>query len=331
MILFKEEVGLRKPGFAQKIGMFLALGFIICVSGCNIIEARQVAREGNQAYTDSDYRTAIAKYHEAIALDPETPNLYLNLGYSYFSIYEPTSRDPASKSAAIKAVDAFEQHLLRYPDDEGASLFQIKTLLKAAPSDPRMAEKAKQTFLRMLEQNPKDHEARQYLITLFVDCQRYRDAVDFFKPELVNNPQDIETMKILAIIADKSRRTQDAIDWYWQRAQSIQDPQKRAMLFYEVGTYTWNTLHYQSERHLGAKAIIIADQGIEACLRAMALKKRYAEAMIYANLLYLKRALFEPTEHGRSFSENKAYEFRVKAGKILQARKASQTKHGMEK
>jgi len=301
-------------------------------TGCDVIEARGLAREGNEAYLAFDYRTAIDKYHQAMELDPETPNLYLNLGYAYFSIFDPTSDEKDEREAAIEAVEAFEKHLERNPEDDAARVFQIKTLIKAAPHDEKMADRALETFLKMLERNPEDHEARQYLITLFIDCQRYEDAVAFFRKELEAEPDDVETMKILAIIADKSERTQEAVDWYWRRAEQVDDPEKKASLYYEVGTYAWNLLHYQPDRMQGVEAIKLADQGIEACNKAMALKDRYAEAMVYGNLLYLKRARFEPTEEARSFDQVRAFELRKAAGKImLERKKAAEAEQAEEK
>ena len=53
----------------------------------------------------------------------------------------------------------------------------------------------------------------------------------------------------------------------------------------------------------------------------LALKEKYAEAMVYANLLYLKRAMFETDEQGRAFSQFQAFDLRRAAGKILMERK----------
>jgi tetratricopeptide (TPR) repeat protein len=187
-----------------------------------------------------------------------------------------------------------------------------------------LADIAHKTFLEMLEANPADHEARQYLITLFIEGKRYQDAVSFFSRELEKNPGDIETMKILAIIADKSDQTQDAVDWYWQRAEVTGDAEKKAVLLYEVGTYSWNLLHYQPDRIIGTDAIKLVDQGIQACRKAMILKDKYVEAMIYANLLYLKRAIYEQEEVARNWDQSIAFELRVEAGKILGERKKKQ-------
>jgi tetratricopeptide (TPR) repeat protein len=293
-------------------------------AGCGLvdtIQARGYAREGNALYLKSDYHNAIEKYRQALELDPDTPNLHLNLGYSYFSIYNPNSESEQDRRAAREAVKYFSEHLERHPGDENARIFQIKTLLTAAPSDPELADRALKTFLKMLEKNPKDHEARQYLITLFIDCKRYEDAVKFFEDDLRQKSDDVETMKILAIIADKSDQIQEAIEWYWRRAEVTEDQEKKAMLFYEIGTYTWNMLHYQPNRVTGPAAIKVADQGIEACRYAMQLKEKYAEALVYANLLYLKRAVYETEEAGRTWDQAIAFELRVEAGKILGERK----------
>jgi tetratricopeptide (TPR) repeat protein len=297
------------------------------LGGCgifDIIEARKLARAGNDLYLESDYLGAITKYKKALALDDNTPNIHLNLGYAYFSIYDPDSKQEIKRQAAKEAVAAFSTHLLQHPEDENARVFQIKTLLKAAPKDAQLATQAYNLFIDLLEKNPTDDEARQYLITLFIDSKRYEDAVKFFSPELAKNPDDIETMKILAIIADKSDRIQEAIEWYWRRAANTKDIENKASLFYEVGTFTWNLLHYQPDRIEGVEIFKLIDQGIEACRRAMELKEDYAEAMTYANLLYLKRALYEPEEIARTWDQTIAFDLRSQAGKILVERKKMQ-------
>lgn len=294
--------------------------------GCgalDTVKARQLARDGNALYRASDYHGAIAKYREAIRIDPATPNVYLNLGYALFSVYDPQSDKPESRDAATEAIAAFDQHLLRSPGDDKAKSFRIKILLRAAPKDRAAADKAYALFSELLTQNPQDSEARQFLVTLFIDCRWYEKALKHFEPALRQRPDDLETMKILGIIADKSGETQAAIDWYRRRAEATANPASQAALLYELGTYVWNLMQYQPDRAKGLEGIRLADQGIEACRRAMALKADYAEAMVYANLLYLKRGPLEANEQARYFDENIAFQLRTEASKILSARKES--------
>lgn len=300
----------------------LLAGLVLSACGAvDTVRARQLAREGNSLYRASDYHGAIAKYREAIQLDPETPNVYLNLGYALFSVFDPSATSPEDRKAAAQAIEAFDKHLLQQPKDDKAKAFRIKILLRAAPGDPAMADKAYAHFAELLAQNPGDVEVKQFLVTLFIDCRRYPLAVRHFEPALAKNPEDVDTMKVLAIIADKSGETQAAVDWYRRRAEATKDEAKRAAFYYELGTYAWNTLHYSPDKAKGVAALVLADQGIEAERRAMALKSDYAEAMAYANLLFLKRAAAEPTEQGKYFDEQTAYEYRTEAGKILGARK----------
>ncbi len=304
----------------------LAAAMVLLGTACgalDTVKARQLARDGNALYRASDYHGAIAKYREAIRIDPATPNVYLNLGYALFSVYDPQSDKPESRDAASEAIAAFDQHLLRSPGDDKAKSFRIKILLRAAPKDRAAADKAFALFSELLAQNPQDSEARQFLVTLFIDCRWYGQAEKYFETALKQKPDDLETMKVLAIIADKSGETQAAVDWYRKRAEASANPVSRAALFYELGTYVWNLMQYQPDRAKGIDGIRLADQGIEACRRAMALKAEYAEAMVYGNLLYLKRGPLETNEQARYFDENLAFQLRTEAAKIFSARKES--------
>jgi tetratricopeptide (TPR) repeat protein len=314
----------------RRVACFLALTAIglavsFALAGCGLpdaIRARRLAREGNTRYLDGDYEGAIAKYREAQKVDPETPNLYLNLGYAYFSIFKPdeAGADHGIRNA-LAAIDAFEKHLRRNSKDEAARVFQAKILLKAAPYDKSIADHAMKTFLGLLKKNPKDVEARQYLISLFIDCKRYDDAVAFFGAELARNPGDTEAMKILAVIAERCKRTQDAVSWYLKRAQVVTRQGPKAEFLYEAGTYIWGLLHYHPERVAEAEALPLIEQGLAATRQAMALKKDYAEAMAYTNLLLLKRADRETTEEAKYRDQMEALQLRKEAERILRQRK----------
>lgn len=307
---------------ARAVGYLLVVALLPGCGGLDALKARRIAREGNALYATAEFKKAIEKYHEAIALDPNTPNVYLNLGYSLFSIYRPESSDQVEKTAASEASLAFEKHLAQEPEDLKALTFRIKTLLRAAPSDPAMADKAFQLFTAMLDKQPNDHEARQYLISLFIDTKRYKQAVEYFSKDLQKKPDDLATMKILAIIADKSDEFDESIRWYQARAEKTPDPAERPAMYYELGTYLWNLLHYRPEKTGGFAGLRYADLGIEASKRAIKIKPDYAEAHVYANLLYLERAAREPTDFGKESCQRVAFEFRTKASAMMKKAKA---------
>jgi Flp pilus assembly protein TadD len=302
----------------------LALILVLVPSaGCHLIDevrARRTAREGNTLYRAADYQAAIVKYQAALALDPSTPNAHLNLGYALFNTYDPDSREERDRGAATLAIAALDQHLSRAPDDEKARAFRVKIYLRAAPRDAELADVAFVTFTRQLEQHPADTELRHALITLLMDCRRYEQAVDYFRPHLKAHPDDTEAMLALALIADKSGKLDEAIMWYRRRADAVIDRDQNATLNYELGTYVWNLLQYAPEHLQRLQGLKLADQGIEGCRRAMAAREDYAEAMAYANLLYLKRAGYEPNEEGAILDQSIAARFRAEASRILLAR-----------
>jgi tetratricopeptide (TPR) repeat protein len=297
---------------ARALGNMLLIALLPACGAVDSLKARRTAREGNAFYAAQDYKAAIAKYHDAIALDPNTPNVYLNLGYSLFNIYRPESADQVEKTAAAEASVAFEKHLTQQPDDTKAQTFRIKTLLRAAPTDPVLADKAQELFISMLERRPNDEEARQYLVSLLIDTKRYSQAVEYFSKN-----EDAATMKILAIIADRSDKIDEAIKWYRRRAELANDQKEKAELYYELGTYLWNVLHYRTDQSPGYDGIRFADLGIEATKRAMTLRADYAEAHVYTNLLYLERAAREPSDYGKEVDQRIAFEFRTKAAKLM--------------
>jgi tetratricopeptide (TPR) repeat protein len=101
----------------------------VCACGLSdTIKARQLAREGNALYNALDYHGAIKKYIEAKKLDPKTPNLFLNLGYSYFNIYAPEAVDEQDRRAAREAIAAFEEHLRRFSIVQNKNLTQGRAI-----------------------------------------------------------------------------------------------------------------------------------------------------------------------------------------------------------
>lgn len=303
------------------LGRLCALAcFAVLLPACGLfdkLDARRTAREGNTLYASADFKGAVEKYRAAIALDPETPNVYLNLGFALYNLYRPDSSDELEKNAAAEASKAFAKHSQVDKKDTKAMTFRIKTLLRAAPEDPALADEAQALFESMLVKSSTDAEARQYLVAVFVEAKRYRQAVLYYQPELDKNPTNIEAMKILAIVADKSGLVDEAIHWYRKRAEVTTDKAARAVLEYETATYVWNLLHYSPDRTAGVLGLRWADLGIEAAKRAIALKPDYGEAFVYANLLYLARAGRESTDHGREACQRVAYELRTEAAKLL--------------
>ena len=304
--------------------IFAAAALALSLSACGAlqaVQARQLAREGNALYRASQYRPASEKYRRAIGLDPAMPNVHLNLGYALSGVFDPGSNRPEDRQAASEALAALDAHLEQVPTDDQARAFRNRLLVRAAPGDPAVADRAFAQLTALLGERPDDLEAQRLLAALLVDCRRWTQAVEHYEPLLRARPDDVETMRILALVADKAGHTQAAVDWYRRRAEAAKDPGQQAAFYFELGLYAWSALRSSPQRASGVEALVLADQGIEACRRAMALEPLHVEAMAWANLLYLERAAAEPTGQGRYFDQRIAHELRTLAARTLQARR----------
>ena len=88
--------------------LLLVAGFCILVFGVSGQEPQQLIEDGNRAYSDGLYTDAAALYNQVVESGFEAPELYYNLGISYFKLndlpnailwYERARRlDPANEN-----------------------------------------------------------------------------------------------------------------------------------------------------------------------------------------------------------------------------------------
>jgi len=171
-------------------------------------------------------------------------------------------------------------------------------LFSAAPRGTgrdRMASEAIAALQRYSELRPADPRPRAMLLSLWIDSGRYDDALGYFRARHERNPRDAETVKLLGVINSKAGRFEEALSWYRRRTDlSPREPEAH----YAVGTLCWERLHDRTEI-AGADRRAIADAGIAALGRATELRRDYAEAWTYLNLLYRERAIGQASEEAR--------------------------------
>ncbi len=162
--------------FVLLVGATSLLG----LSGCDSLRARLLAQDGVTLYRKGDANAAADKFEEASKLDPYIPTIQLNLGFANLSLYQGNPNTPEGRTAAGKAITAFE---------------------------------------RFLQLRPTEERAKSYLIQTFVDTGHYDAAVDYFKPQTDKNPPDSEALATLGTIASKTGRFKEARSWYEKRVE----------------------------------------------------------------------------------------------------------------
>jgi tetratricopeptide (TPR) repeat protein len=118
-----------------------ALGLLAlpCLTGCQRIEARMILREGNGLYQQEQYSKALAKYEEALKLDPGATFAWRSAGLSALALYRPGDDSPKNVGYGKTALEAFQKYLADNPEDTKVQDYLLSTLVNAKQYDQALA------------------------------------------------------------------------------------------------------------------------------------------------------------------------------------------------
>jgi len=231
-------------------------GLLATTIGCegtiDRLKANYAARQGNDAYKANDFPRAIEWYRYANYLNPDLDLAYYHTALAYMAIYKPGSTHP---------------------------------------KDVRYSEEAISNLLRYLRLNPDNEDAKNYLLTIYLQANRHAEAAEFFERELQRGGEDAEAasalMQKIGMIYAKKGDFEQSLEWYKKRAEIERDDPEA---LYTIGVLCWDkvyngglTLELDRRREL-------IDMGLDYLARAGELRVDYFEATSYVNLLYREKA-----------------------------------------
>ena len=258
--------------------VILALAVALLASGCNEVRGRRKVQEGNRLYRDGQYKDAVSVYREAEAYVPALPQLWLNEGYTCRQLIVPGEQKDDSPSKGY-------------------------------------SECALKAFLKYQELAPQDTRGEVlYLQTLF-DSDKFDDLIKIYTARFNKNPKEIENVNGLIQVYSKWNKLDESLEWYNRKAEILtNDPEAQ----YGVGVFLWQQLMQHGggadkqtfdprpdPNHPKAVKLIpgdlhgditsqqrvdLADSGIKFLEKAVALRPKYHEAMVYINLLYRQKS-----------------------------------------
>jgi tetratricopeptide (TPR) repeat protein len=250
-------------------------------TGCDKIRSKQEIKKGNEFLKAAQYQSALAAYEEALRLDPDETKLHKHIGISYMGMYQPGSKHPKDLEFAQKAIDNLKQYIAAYPND-------TKSL--------------------------------EYLISMYLNTERYDDAIAFYQNEVLKrNPRDGKAMQSLARLYFKKGDFDNGVAWL---KKQLEVEGNNPEVYYLIGVQAWDRSYNfpDLDPTLRAKAV---EDGLQALNKAVELKPNYFEAVSYINLLYREKAKMET-------DPAKKQEYTDTANKYLQdalaMRKAAQEK-----
>ena len=152
----------------ERTARWLAAAALVLLSfgaaGCDKFKSKQLIREGNAYFKEQLYEDALKKYEQAQALDPDEVRLDKFVAMGNMALYNPGSTHPKDIAALTKAIEHFKKYLAARPDDE---------------------------------------KAAKFLVTTYMNAQKYDDAIEYFKDFIGKHPKDSQAVQTVAMLYAK--------------------------------------------------------------------------------------------------------------------------------
>jgi len=223
-----------------------------CEGTLDKLKANYAAKEGNDFYKGQDFDKATQWYRYALYLNPELPIAYHNAGLAYMALYKPGSKHPKDLYYAQQAIDHLEHFLSYEPDND---------------------------------------DAKNQLLTVFLQAERYEDAAKFFENEMKERGSDPQVAsrlaQVLGMIYAKKGDFDLSLEWYKKRAEIEKDNPEA---LYTIGVLCWDKVYHAGITMDLDKRKELTEMGLDYLQRAAGVREDYFEATSYINLMYREKA-----------------------------------------
>lgn len=258
--------------------------FLLAVSlltGCNKIKSKQEIKKGNEFLKAAQYLPALSSYQEALRLDPAETKLNKHIGIAYMGLYQPGSKHPKDLEYASKAIEHLKTYVEHYPDDK---------------------------------------KALEYLVSMYLNTDRYDDAINFYQNQILKrDPKDSKAMQSVAMLYFKKGDFDNGVIWLKKR---LEIEGNNPEVYYLIGVQAWDRSYNYPDLDPAMRAKIV-DDGLQSLNKAVELKPDYFEAITYINLLYREKAKMETDPAKKQEYLDTANKYLQQA---LEMRKAAQEK-----
>jgi tetratricopeptide (TPR) repeat protein len=254
---------------------------VVALSGCNKIKSKQEIKRGNEFLKATQYQSALAAYEEALRLDPGETKLHKHIGIAYMGMYQPGSKHAKDLEFAQKAIDNLKLYVAAYPED---------------------------------------NKALEYLVSMYLNTERYDDAIDFYRSVLLKkDPRDSKAMQSLAMLYFKKGDFDNGVKWLKAR-QTVEG--NNPEVYYLIGVQAWDRSYNFPDLDPALRAKFV-EEGLQSLNKAVEMKPDYFEAVSYINLLYREKAKMETDPAKKQEYTDTANKYLQQA---LEMRKAAQEK-----
>lgn len=142
------------------------------LGGCHKVRARVEMKKGNERYLNENYREALAQYQKGLEMDPSATFAWRSVGLSALALYKPGDNSRANREMGNLAIQAFENYLEDYPDDEKVRDYLISTYVNAKQYDKAIAYLTEQA-----KEQPDNTNIQASRIRLLIEAGREDEAI----------------------------------------------------------------------------------------------------------------------------------------------------------
>jgi tetratricopeptide (TPR) repeat protein len=288
---------------------------VLTGAGCNLVKAKSAFKDGNARYQEENFRQAIEAYQKAVDLKPNFAEAHFYLASSHQSLYRPGKDSPDNRAHLDAAIQHYENSLETNKANTPA-LKQLRMsalgALTTIYSEPPLQnyEKALGYAEQIVKDDPNDTKNLYAMGGLYEKFNRIEEAQQTYLKVVEQNPKDIKACGALAAFYNKPLWDDQGKMWIEGQSQgprrskfdlAIDTLEKCADLdpsdpagYQKVATFYWDKA-YRDPLLTDAQKNAYADKGIVAVNVALATKPDYWEAIIYKGLLFRVKALVART------------------------------------
>lgn len=284
---------MKKRSSAAYLALFVGLS--VSLAGCgylNEVRAMKAFKDGNKAYTASDWRVAVQKYEEARELNPENGAIYFYLGNSYDNLYRPARKgEPVNDELLTKAVENYKLASERLTEESTPRRSLALEFLVAAYGPDKLADPtaAEPVVQRMIELAPNEPTNYFQLAKIYEDSGEYQLAEETYLKGRDARPNDPTVYMTVAGYYNRQGDFEKLVENLRKRIElEPQNPEAH----YTLATYHWDKASRDFRLSDAQKRQLVLD-GLAAVDKALEIKPDYVEAMTYKGLLLRTQALVE--------------------------------------
>jgi tetratricopeptide (TPR) repeat protein len=318
-------------GASLAVVAMLTLGSLTVGCGqVNVIKARKAFKAANQSYQAQEYKKAAEAYEEAVAADPNNPDIqsaYFFLGNSYDQQYKPSKKGEADNDALMqKAIDNYTKAAEKLsasakPEDKKLGKLSLDYLVAAYGADklndPAKAEPVVQKMIQLDPGEPTNYFA---LAKIYEDAGAYEEAEKMLVAAKNAKPNDPDVYMQLAGFYNRQGRFDKTIEAIEERA--IKEP-NNPEVFYTISVFYWDEA-YRDPKLKEAEKKAYVGKGLAAVDHALQIKSDYMDALVYKGLLLRLQANLEK-DHEKAMQLVKEAEKLSQQANDLRKKKAAGT------